>query len=322
MYEPYLPKDERRRRRRGGCLPRLLFKLIAFVVLAALLCAGVLYALPVSLFLVEPEADLTPTDGLPSTPFNVLVLGVDSENYGASRSDAMLVATIDYKSLKMTSLQRDMVVPIEGHGTGKLNAAYAYGGPELAVRTINQVFGLNIVRYAVVDFKVVVKLVDALGGVDIDISEEEMHAINDNVALSWLEFVPLGYREVPLTEYGPKTHLDGIRALAYSRIRKIDSDFQRMGRQRVLIGAVLEKLRANLWNPAMLVSFIRAGLSGVETNLSVVELLSLGEKAAMARSMDSLRVPVNGSYRDDGSRLVLTDEAANRQAIRSFLYGS
>lgn len=327
-YEAYESRGEkkkkRRRRRRGSCMGvigRFFGKLIALILVVALLAAGILYLMPTALFMVEPDAELSLTDGLPSSPFNVLVLGVDVLSSGTQRSDTMMIASIDGKTLRLTSIQRDMIAEIDGHGKNKINAAYAFGGPELAMRTVNEALDLNIMRYVVVDFTVLVKLVDALGGIEMDITEAEMEHINLNVWKSRKVFAPLGYTAEQLTEYGEGVHLNGLRALAYARIRKLDSDFMRTSRQRATVKAMLKKLRAQLWNPVVLTRFISAGLSGVETNLSPIELLSLGEKALFSAEIEQLRLPIDGSFSDNGSSLTVTDRAANVAKFREFVYG-
>lgn len=323
-YEPYQGKKKPRRRRRGGCLNmigRLIAKCVVWVLVLSVLAAVALYLVPTSLFMVEPDAELSLTDGLPSTPFNVLILGVDVLDKGSQRSDTMIVASIDRDALRLTSIQRDMVVELEGHGKQKINAAYAYGGPELAMRAVNEALDLNIMRYVVVDFTVLVRMVDALGGIDIDITEGEMEHININVLKSRKVFAPLGYTATELKQYGENTHLDGLQALGYARIRKLDSDFVRTSRQRTVIGAMLEKLKSRIWNPVTLIRFLEAGLQGIQTNLSPVELISLGEKALLSGDIRQLRLPVDGSFDDNGSTLTLTDRQANVNALRSFVYG-
>lgn len=324
-YEEYEPGERRRkRRRRGGCLGaivRFFTRILVLVIVLALLAAGILYMLPTALFMIEPDAELSLTDGLPSTPFNVLLLGVDVLNDGAQRSDTMMIASIDGKTLRLTSIQRDMIAEIDGHGKNRINAAYAFGGPELAMRTVNEALDLNIMRYVVVDFTVLVKLVDALGGVEVNVSEAEMNHINQNVWKSRKVFAPLGYKAEELTEYGENITLNGLRALGYARIRKLDSDFMRTSRQRAVIRAMLKKLRSKLWNPAVVIDFVSVGLSGMETNLSPIELISLGEKALFSSESDQLRLPVDGSFSDNGSSLTVTDRNANITRFREFVYG-
>lgn len=320
--------DRPRRERRGGCLERLIkwilkqiLKIIAVLLVIAVLAAAIVYMLPTGLFMLDPETDLALTDGLPSSPFNVLLLGVDAVSEGSRRSDAMMVASIGRDTFRLTSLQRDMLVEIDGHGVQKLNAAYAYGGPELVMRTVNRALGMNITKYAVVDYTLVVRLVDAVGGIDISVTAEEVQHINKNVLGVRKIFQPLGYTATELVEYGENTHLDGLQALGYSRIRKLDSDFVRTSRQRIVIEATLKKLKQQLWNPVVLTEFAGGVFGGIETNLSVLEIASLGSKALFADEMQQFRLPVNDSFMDNGSSLEVYDWQGNIDAFRNFVYG-
>lgn len=324
-YEDYRSGRRRRRdRRRRGCLgwliQGLLRLLLLAMVLASLAALGV-YMLPTALFMVEPDAELSLTDGLPSSPFNILVLGVDVANDGGQRSDAMLIASIDRGELKLTSVQRDMLVELEGHGMQKINAAYAYGGAEMAMRAVNEAFDLNVMKYIVVDYKVVVQLVDAVGGIELNVAEDEVAHINSNVLGMRKVFQPLGYTATELTTFGENTHLDGLQALGYARIRKLDSDFVRTSRQRAVINATLSRLKDQIWNPVAVIRFVVAGVNGIETNLSELEIASLGSKALLAEEIDQLRLPVNGSFEDDGSALTIVDREANIEVFRNFVYG-
>lgn len=324
-YESYHKKSRRPRRRRkrfGAWLWELIFKLVAILLVAGMVAGGILYVLPVSMFMVEPHgSDFKPTDGLPGDHLNVLLLGVDVLRESSQRSDTIMVASIGQRDVKLTSFMRDTLVNIPGHGTAKLNAAYAYGGPELVIETLNTNFDLNILHYVTVDFVALVKIVDAIGGVDVTITEAEMNQINANVYNSRKVFSQLGYTATPLTEYGEGVHLNGLRALGYARIRKIDSDFMRTSRQRALIKAMARKLRGNFWNPIVLVRLTEAIITGVQTNMSTVQLISLGEKVlASAGDIQQMRLPVDGSFSDNGSSLRITDAKANIQAFRDFVY--
>lgn len=322
-YESYQKPKKRRRRRRsfGAWLVHSLLKLIAAVLILAILAAGALYALPVSFFRIEPnDNDLSLTDGLPGNRINILLLGTDVLNHDTQRSDAMIIATIGYKTLKLTSILRDTIVDIPGHGSGRLNSAYAYGGPELVMKTLNSNFKLNIMHYITVDFVALVKIVDAIGGVEIDISEAEMQHINNNVLLSRKVFLPLGYTATELTEHGEDIHLNGLRALAYARIRKIDSDFMRTSRQRTLLKAMLMKIRDNLWNPVMLYNLGEALLSSLKTNMSAVHLISLGEKALFAEDIKQMRLPADNTFHDNGSTLTISDMNTNIKTFFTFAY--
>ena len=319
MYEPY-----KRRRRSGRLRKKLALSLLALLLTAILLLllGGLaLYALPAGLFAIEPQADLGLSADLPARPICVLLLGVDAESGGARRSDSMIIAAIGGDEVRLASLLRDTVVDIPGVGEGRLNSAFAYGGPELALRTVNQNFGLSIMHYIVADYVTLVRLVDALGGIDVEIAPEEVEHVNINVKSTAKLFRPLGYTYSELMTSGENTHLNGLQALGYARIRKLDSDFMRASRQRVVLGAMWKKLRANIWNPALLARLAATALDALETDLNAAQLLSLGLKAAASGGVEVLRVPVNGSFEDTGTVIRLSDPVLNRQALREFIYG-
>ena len=302
-----------------------------FACVLCLIAAVVLYATPVGLFMIEPEAELSPSDDLSSSKINVLLLGVDKLNDGAQRSDTILIATIGYDSFKLTSIMRDTMVDIPGHGRQKVNAAYSHGGAELTMRTLNENFGFNITKYVVVDFTTLSDLVNAIGGVDIAITEKEQTEINKNVLDSWRVFRKLGYsdkdtRELSLNFSSASAdgtivaHLDGFQALGYARIRHIDSDYTRTSRQRKLMNAALTEFRSEWFNPLIYTKLARVASEKVETNLNIYEMLSIGIKAAVRPQADQLRLPIDGSYKDDGSALTDVDYQKNLEAFLAFAY--
>ena len=325
--EPYRKRNhsprrrERRRRGFGAWLAGLFLRLIALILLVAVLAAALLYALPVSIFAVEPEgAQLSLTDGLPASRANILLLGLDMTRENSRRSDTVVVASVGYNQLKLTSILRDTLVDIPGHGKGKLNAAYAHGGAQLVMRTLNENFRLNIMHYLSVDFTALVALVDALGGVDVNVTEAEMNRINQNIWNARAQIEAHGYSAESLSQCGERTHLNGVQALYYARLRKLDSDFTRASRQRALLEAMLARIRANLWNPALLLRLARTLRTSVDTNMSPIQLLSLGEKVLAATAPGQLRLPVDGSYTDDGANLIIDDLPQNISAFRAFAY--
>lgn len=326
-YEPYRGKRKTparsrgRRRGFGEWLTLGLLRLIALALAVALLALGLLYALPPGLFAVEPEGvNLALTDGLPLNCVNVLLLGTDDLREGAQRSDAVMIASVGYGKFRLTSVMRDTLVDIPEHGRNKLNAAYAYGGPEMVMRTLNQNFGLNIMHYAQVDYVALVRVIDAIGGVNLAITDAERERLNATMREAKKIFAPLGYTAHEVTQYGDDIHLDGLQAASYARIRKIDSDYMRTSRQRTLIAAILNKIRSNLWNPAMLSRLWRTVMDSVNTNMSMLQILSLGEKALLAGSVEQLRLPVEGSFTDDGAKLEVTSYPSNHEAFVHFVY--
>ena len=325
--EPYRQKAKKNRRRRRSrrsfsrWLIEGLLRLLALALILAILIAGVLYALPVSFFAVEREgADLSLTGGLPQDRANMLLLGLDALHENARRSDAILIATIGYGEVKLTSVLRDTVLPIPGHGEGKLNAAYAYGGAELVMKTLNENFKLDLMHYVAVDYATLIGAVDALGGVEVDLSEAEVEKINRDVAATRARRSTLSYSDAQLTHSGQNIHLNGLQALTYARIRKLDSDFMRTGRQRALLRALLTRLKQSLWNPVRLVRLARVLLTSADSNMSLAHLISLGEKALAADEIEQLRLPVDGTYEDDGASLKVTDLQSNVGRLQMFLY--
>ncbi|MBB6713520.1 LCP family protein [Clostridium gasigenes] len=206
---------------------------------------------------------------------NIALFGVDTEDGGTGRSDSMMIATIDpiNNKLKVTSLMRDSYVNIEGHGMDKLNHAYAFGGPQLAIKTINENFGLNVEDFATVNFSSLPIIIDILGGLDLEINNEELQYINGYIdSLNGLE----GTSAAHISNSG-KQHIDGIQALAYSRIRYTSGgDFERTERHRLVLSALFEKLSAT--PSSSYPSILNSLVPHVQTNLTTGTILSLGTK--------------------------------------------
>ena len=191
---------------------------------------------------------------------NIALFGIDVEDGGVGRSDSIIIATIDttHKKLKLTSIMRDSYVTIEGHGDDKINHAYAFGGPQLAIKTLNENFDLNIDDFVAVNFTTLPKIIDMLGGVTIDITSEEVS-------------------HIPGIDTAGTYTLTGEQALAYSRIRYASGgDYVRTDRQRTVLSKVFEKiLSINFTQYPRLLSEI---LPMVQTNLDYSEILNLGNE--------------------------------------------
>ena len=332
-YDTYRGKrgDKKRRERGGGCtgwLLGMLLKLIALVLVAVVLAAGVLFAIPPSFMNTEPgNAELSLTDGLPSDRVNILLLGVDFLEDGQQRSDAMMIASVGYKSVRLTSIMRDTLVDIPGYGEHKLNSAYSYGGAEMAMRVVNETFKLNITNYIVVDFSTMVDLVDAIGGVDVEIEDKELEHLNKYAYDTFKKINAVNPEKYghyinsqPYTQ-GGTLHLNGLFATGYSRIRMIDSDYTRTQRQRRVLAAVLEQVKGSVMNPLMYARLYQVYRDSVQTNLSLAELISIGEKALVAGKIETERMPKDEYIYDDQSALHITDPQGNIIAMHNFLYG-
>ena len=173
----------------------------------------------------------------------------------------------------------------------KINHAYAYGGPELSIKTINENFGLNIEDFVSVNFSSLPKIINILGGVDIEITNEELEYIN-----GYIDDINKkdGTNSSHIT-YSGVQHLDGTQALAYSRIRYTSGgDYKRTERQRTVIDAIFTKLTSapvSSYN-----SLLNEVLPYVQTNLNATDILSLGTKVVWNRKvvLEQDRFPRDG----------------------------
>nr|WP_281418728.1 LCP family protein [Clostridium frigoris] len=138
-------------------------------------------------------------------------------NQKTSLSDSIMIVSIDSnnKKIKISSIMRDTYVKIKGHGQTKITHAYAYGGPQLAIRTINENFNLNIRDYITLDFFSFEKIIDAIGSVSIDIKQDEISPINDKI----VEVSKIEKKSVPKITKPGLQNLNGLQAVAYTRVR-------------------------------------------------------------------------------------------------------
>lgn len=228
---------------------------------------------------------------------NIALFGLDRRSKDeASRSDSIIVASIDYNhnKIKLSSIMRDTYVNVPGHGMTKITHAYAYGGPELAIKTLNENFNLNIKDYVTVDFFSLEKIIDTLGGVTIDVRKEELPYIN-----SYMKEVTNIEKEkiTPVTSSG-SINLNGLQAVAYSRIRYIGNDFERTERQRKVLTQILIKVQeAGITKYPSLVSTL---LPYVETSINKGEIISLGAGILSSgmKTIDQERFPADGNWKD------------------------
>lgn len=225
---------------------------------------------------------------------NVALFGLDRrEEAGNTRSDSIMIATLDkeFDKIKITSIMRDCYVDIPGKGMDKINHAYAYGGPELAIKTINHNFDMNIRDFVTVDFYGLEEIIDAMDGVEIDVESREINNLNKSVS----EVDRLTNTTSPKVTNDGLQNLTGRQAVAYSRIRKVgNGDFQRTERQRMVLEQVIKKgLNAGITQYPRLVNTI---LPYVETSLSKTSILSLGTStlASGISQIDQYRIPVDG----------------------------
>lgn len=238
---------------------------------------------------------------------NIALFGIDSEDGVAGRSDAIMIATIDpiHNKLKLTSIMRDSYVNIPDIGMDKINHAYAFGGPQLAIKTINENFGLDITDYMSVNFTSLPVIIDILGGVEINITDEE---------------VP----HIPGVNSAGTYTLNGDQALSYSRIRYASGgDYVRSERQRTVLNALFNK--ASTLSVTALPGLLNEVLPHVQTSMNTSDILSLGTKAlgVVSNGLSQDRFPRDGYCEGtmiDGIYYLAFDQATAKEQMMSYIF--
>lgn len=258
---------------------------------------------------------------------NILLIGSDSRTEGDDgRSDAMILLSVSSKTrtIHMTSLLRDMYVDIPGRDGNRLNAAYSFGGPELLLETVKQNLGIEVNRYAVVNFQAFANLVDAVNGVDLELTNEEVKWVNAYLnEYNELRGMPMETDYLD-TSLSGMIHLNGAQSLAYSRNRFIGTDFGRTERQRKVLSTVMKKLPAALvTNPNGLINGLFPNLT---TNLTQTECLRLSLMGGKLLTYDIVQesIPLEGTYSSvtiRGMDVLQVDFDRNRAYLQEQLYG-
>ncbi len=265
------PGEERQRVRRGGFLRKAL---ILLLVLFVLLLAYIL---------------------LPFGGSRAVLLGSDARADEASRSDTIVVTKAGGG---MLAVPRDTLVQIPDIGEDKINAAYANGGPELAVETLEGLTDVNINNYIVVDFGGVEEIVDALGGITVNVDEP----IEYNLEGRYIS-IPAGDQK-----------LDGSEALAYVRFRgDATADIGRIGRQQQFLQALAAEVRSPSKLPK-LPSTVRAVWRNIDTNMNPVQALRFAVRVGMFGLGEAELYPGTPQY-IDGISYWVPDEAAGDEAV-------
>lgn len=253
---------------------------------------------------------------------NILLIGTDARKLDeAARADAIIIATIDnnHKKLKLTSIMRDTLVDVEGHGEQKINAALAFGGPELLMKTIKDNFGISLNKYAMVNFGGFQQIIDEVGGIEVDVHDYEIPELNKFIGEYEKDKSP------KITEPGMQK-LDGQQALAYARIRKVgNGDYERTERQRRVIDLVTQKFKD--LSPLKYPSVMASLLPYVKTNIEPFMILNYAYTASKFPSLDfeQLRVPFDdeiswgGLYKNLGWVLIV-DKEQNAKIMEDFIF--
>lgn len=269
-------------------------------------------------FLVLPE-DISMPEG---NTYTILLVGSDAyddDNRGRSDTTILVQVDADSKTIRMASFLRDMYVKIPGRGSNRINASYIWGGHELLRKTLETNFGVTANAYVEVNFERLVKVIDAIGGVEVEVSEAERKQVN-----SILKFynTKIGDAENDqlLNESG-LTNLTGKQALCFSRIRKIDGDFQRTGRQRKVLQAAFHKVTQ--LSMAEITMLILQNMDVVQTDLTIADAVDLIPLALRCKNatFETISIPVEGSYSNatvDDMAVIKPNLKKNQQALKEF----
>lgn len=252
---------------------------------------------------------------------NVLLIGVDARDLDEPcRSDSMIIATLDNnnKKVKLTSLFRDTLVDIPGHGEAKLNSAYMLGGPELLMKTVKETYNVNIDKYIIINFWGFETIVDYIGGIEVDVKDYQLEELNKYIGES------TGGNDCPVEKAGIQT-LNGKQALSYARIRyNVGDEYERTDRQREVIFKVIEKLQNT--KPSKYLGIMNTMLEYIKTNIDPLEALNMAYTIYKLPSLDveQLQIPLvalseTRNYKELGS-VFLMDRLQNASILYNFIY--
>lgn len=322
----------RPRRRPGG--GKRAFKTV-LVLFALLVLAGGLYVFGYMLSGLTMTSLTKDKDALGIAPGtftdpsikNIALFGLDArEDENVGRSDALMVLSVDGKhhKLKLTSILRDSQVYIDGYGYDKITHAYAYGGPELAVRTLNQNYHLDIEQYVTVNFVEMAKIVDAFGGVRLNVSEAERVEINNNLYYLSVESADADIQNSDYLNETGELLLNGKQAVSYARIRHLEGgDDMRAGRQQIVLQALIQQLKgkSKLAYPALVHNVVPM----CETSLGYLDMMGLAPFLLTDFTMETLTIPgqeenAYGDFNENGAWVYIYDIEAAAGHISRFIY--
>lgn len=265
---------------------------------------------------------------------NIALFGLDTRIFDSfeGRSDAIIILSVNKtdRKIKLTSLLRDSFVPIEkeeGTVYHILNHAYFAGGPELAIKTINQVYDLDISEYATVNFLGIMSIVDAVGGIEIEVTKNEIKYIN-----GWIkglaESLDVNYEENKITKSG-KQQVNGVQVMAYTSIRStvnaegVAADYGRTDRQRYVLQQLFNK--AVSMDKLQIINLIKALTPYCQTSLSYTEMLGLATNVLLQRpTFEETRIPTPDYLmerpKNDVGAVLYYDLDYAAEVIHSFIY--
>ncbi len=281
--------------------------------------------------------DLGFTQSIDEDIVNIALFGIDTQTVDtfSGNSDSIMILSLNQKdkAIKLVSVMRDSLVPIERNGkssANKINSAYASGGPALAVKTLNTVFNLDIKEYATVNFFGMIDIIDEVGGIDAEITQSEITcSVNINTHIK-NQCQSLGIDANPyLIKAAGKQHLNGIQAVAYARVRYgtnwlgSSNDFGRTERQRYVMEQLLKKaLSLDITSYPSLVSKLAPY---IKTSFNNSELLGLANFLKDKPIMKNSRIPhdeyiINADFRKTGASSIYFNYKYAAKVLHAYLY--
>ncbi len=253
---------------------------------------------------------------------NIAVFGLDNRSdgkYDSGNSDVIILASICNKTrdVKLVSVYRDTYLSVGDAKLKKANSAYGRGGVENAVRMLNTNLDLDIKKYVCVDWAAVVEVVDALGGIDIEVTDEELPYLNDHTN----EVMAMTGVEVPYLKHSGLVTLNGTQAVGYSRIRYVGNDYQRTSRQRIVIQAMLTK--AKQAGPGTLLEICNTVFPHISTSFKLTEIIDLASHVAEYNITETSGFPMELRTEsiDGGDTIVPLELTNNVTSLHLMLFG-
>lgn len=255
---------------------------------------------------------------------NIALFGLDnrgSDNYSSGNSDSIMIVSInnDTKEIKIVSVFRDTYLSVGDGKYRKANSAYATGGATQAVQMLNSNLDLNISAYVSVDWKALVEAIDALGGIDIELTNAELDPMN--------MYIPeidamTGYSTSPVTSAG-LTHLNGTQATAYTRVRyTAGDDFKRASRQRIVLQAMLDKAKQS--NVGTLIEICNEVFDDIYTSLELKDIIALAKDVKQYEIVSTTGFPFALTTADlsgAGDSVVAAELSNNVSDLHTYMFG-
>lgn len=237
------------------------------------------------------EENLSVSNNISKGYRNIALFAVDSRdinNNTGSRSDGIIVLSLNEKTkeIRLLSVYRDTYLQVEGHGLTKVTHAFAYGGPELAIKTLNQNLDLNISEFVAVNFDSVATAIDEMGGIEIEIKKYEVNEMNKYI----VETAEITGKKQNLLPGPGVYNLDGVQATTYGRIRQVgNGDYERTERMRTVIMKAFEKAKHT--DVFKLNSMIDKILPKVQTNIKSGEIIGLASQIGFYKITENIGWP-------------------------------